>query len=305
MHMLSQPKLALQEQVSDCPAEHVHFDSLGVTLHALLYPTPIPIEHGQPVLIVCHGAGEFKENYLEMAAHLASKGIASLLLDMHGHGQSAGSAYHVSMKEWQADISAALDYLETRVDVDSDKLAAFGLSSGGTAILETAISEPRLKALVTLDATVMNTLPFCVSIAMRLLCFVGSVKRFFTGNDLLISIISLLDNVPMASDPEINSRLRKDPGKLKAFTNFPMPGAGEAFFVNTIRRVPQIQAPTLVLWGADDQLDPPSTAKTLHQALTCTKKLLILEGNGHVGHLDRNRLSVFEATADWLLKHLY
>lgn len=305
MHLLSQQYLT-PEGLSSCASlELVEFDSLDARIRALFHHSASLQEHGQPVLIVCHGAGEFKENYLEMASHLAARGIACLLLDMHGHGQSEGMSYHVSMKEWKADISAALDYLETRTDVNCDRLAAFGLSSGGTAILEAACEDSRLKALVTLDATVLNTLPFHISVAMRFLCIVGCLKRFFTGSDLLISIVSLLDDVPMASDPEINNRLRKDPGKLKAFQNFPMPGACEAFFVNTMRVVPTIKIPTLVIWGADDQLDPPSTAKKLHEALTCTKKLLILEGNGHVGHLDRNRHAVFQATAEWLLKHLF
>lgn len=283
-------------------SEELEFESSGVILKARFVPTPLA--NPQSVVIVCHGAGEFKENYLELAAYLADRGIASLLLDMHGHGASGGRQYHVNMREWVADISAALDYLETRGDVDSERIGALGLSSGGTAILEAAVHDSRLKALIPLDATVMNTLPWCVSATMRMLCAVGWLKRALTGKDLRISITKLLDEVPMASDPAINARLKVDPGKLKAFMNFPMPGAAHAFFVNTIRRVPEIKAPTLVVWGADDQLDPVSTAHALFQKLSCEKGLEIIEGNGHVGHLDRNRARVFEVAAEWLLKHL-
>jgi len=282
--------------------EPVQFESLGETICALFVSSIRPV--GQPVLVVSHGAGEFKENYLELASYLADRGIASLLLDMHGHGASGGRPFHVSMREWVSDISAALDYLETRVDVDPERIGALGLSSGGSAILEAAVCDSRLKALIPLDATVMNTLPAGVSLTMRLLSLIGWVKRMLTRKDLRISIIKLLDEVPMASDPAINARLKVDPGKLKAFMNFPMPGAADAFFVDTIRRVPAIKAPTLVIWGADDQLDPVSTAHILFQALSCEKGLEIIEGNGHVGHLDRNRVRVFEVATDWLLKYL-
>ena len=183
-------------------------------------------------------------------------------------------------------------------------IGAFGLSSGGTAILEAAVIDPRLSALVALDATVMNTLPLSVTITMAAASAFGYLKRLITGKDLRISIVKLLDEVSLASDPAINAKLRVDPGKLKAFKNFPLPGAAQAFFVNTIRRVPKITTPTLVIWGEDDQLDPVTTAHALHDALTCEKQLEIIAGNGHVGHLDRNRARVFDLTAEWLLKHL-
>jgi uncharacterized protein len=166
------------------------------------------------------------------------------------------------------------------------------------------VIDPRLRALVTLDATVMNTLPLSVTITMAAASAFGYLKRLITGGDLHISIVKLLDEVSLASDPAINAKLRVDPGKLKAFKNFPLPGAAQAFFVNTIRRVPAIAVPTLVIWGEDDQLDPVTTAHALHNALTCEKRLEIIAGNGHVGHLDRHRERVFDLTAEWLLKHL-
>lgn len=281
--------------------EAVTLHSLGAEIRAVLIHAPG--EGRRPVLIVSHGAGEFKENYLEMASSLAKRGVSCLLLDMHGHGESGGHAFHVSMREWVADIRAALDYLGARADMDPAKIGAFGLSSGGTAILETAVVDLRLAALVALDATVMNTLPLSVTLTMGSLSVLGFLKRLVTGSDIRISIVQLLEEVALASDPEVNARLRVDPGKIEAFKNFPLPGAAQAFFVNTIRRVSAIKAPTLVIWGEDDNLDPVSTAHALHAALKCEKQLEIVPGNGHVGHLDRNRERVFAMTAEWILKH--
>lgn len=282
--------------------EAVSFLSLGDRIHGLFVHAAG--DSVRPVLVISHGAGEFKENYFEMASCLAYRGISSLLLDMHGHGASEGRPYHVSMKEWASDLAAALDFLEKRSDVDAGRIGAFGLSSGGTAILEAAVVDPRFRALVALDATVMNTLPWSLTLTMGSLSLLGRLKRCFTGSDLRISIVQLLEEVALASDPAVNAKLRIDPGKVRAFKNFPLPGAAQAFFVNTIRRVSAIKAPTLVIWGEDDQLDPVTTAHALHNTLTCKKHLEIVPGNGHVGHLDRNRRRVFDLTADWILKHL-
>lgn len=280
----------------------VSFSSQGDTLHALIVA---PAGTGPfPVVIITHGAGEFKENYLEMAEFLAGQGIASLALDMHGHGESGGKPYHISMKDWVADIQAAVSFICDRPELDKNRISAFGLSSGGTAILEASLVEPRLKALVTLDATVMNTLPLGISLMFKGLSFLGGIKRAFTGNDLTISLVPMLADLKIASDPEINLRLQSDPGKLRAFAKFPLPGAKEAFIVDTIKRVHDIKVPTLVIWGEDDLLDPVTTGEALHNTLTCVKGLEIVPGNGHAGHLDRNRVRVFELTAKWLKKHL-
>lgn len=292
--------VAAVEEVSQ--QEFVSFPSLGDEIHAILTLPSSPGPH--PVLVISHGAGEFKENYIELSEHLAAHGIAALALDMHGHGESGGRPFQIEMREWVADISAACDFIESHTSLDQSRIAAFGLSSGGTAILEAALTEPRLKTLVALDATVMDTLPLGISLFMHTLSFIGRIKRLVTGSDLKISLVSMLDGLELASDPDINRRLQKDPGKLRAFMEFPLPGAAQAFLVNTIKRVPRINIPTLVIWGEDDKLDPISTAQLLHRRLTCEKELVIVPGNGHVGHLDRNRQQVFDLTSDWLEKHL-
>ena len=239
-----------------------------------------------------------------MCEVLAARGVASLAIDMHGHGESGGERFHVEMRHWVADVRAAIDFLATRPEIDGRRVGAFGLSSGGTAILEAGIIEPRLMALVALDSTVHNSLPFCQTAPLKLLAWTGKAKQRLTGKGIRVPLAKLSVGPKMASDPEINARLMANPRALEAFMDFPFPGAVEAFFVDTIKRVGKITAPTLVLWGEDDQLDSPKTAHLLFDALTCKKELLIIPGNGHVGHLDRNRAAVFAATADWALKHL-
>jgi alpha-beta hydrolase superfamily lysophospholipase len=281
--------------------ESVRFRSLGDEIVGTLFSAKSG--HPAPVLIVCHGAGEFKENYFEMCEQLAKRGVASLAIDMHGHGQSGGERFYVDMRQWVADIRAAVDFLATRPDLDSQRVGAFGLSSGGTAILEAGIVEPRLKALVALDATVRNSLPVFETVFLKLLVWVGRMKRRLTGSDFRVPLAKL-PGPKMASDPELNRRLLSDPHSLEAFMAFPFPGAEQAFFVETITRVSSITAPTLVLWGEDDKLDPPQTGRLLYEGLTCKKQLEIIPGNGHVGHLDRNRAKVFALTADWVLDNL-
>ncbi len=282
--------------------EPIVLRSLGDELAGVLF---LPEDKRKTsVLIICHGAGEFKENYFELCELLASRGVATLAIDMHGHGQSAGERYYVNMRQWVADVQAAIDFLLKHPRIDGNKIGAFGLSSGGTAILEAAVVDPRLKALVALDATVRNSLPFALSAFLKLFVFLGKVKKFFTHTDLRIPLAKMSGGMHLASDPELDKKLQSDPRALAAYNSFPFPGAAEAFFVNTIKRVSSIAIPTLILWGEDDQVDPPETGRLLFAALTCKKQLHIIPGNGHAGHLDRHRDKVFSLTADWMLENL-
>ena len=123
--------------------ETIRLRSLGDQLVGTLF---LPdTEKRSSVLIICHGAGEFKENYFELCELLADRGVATLAIDMHGHGESDGERYYVSMRQWVADVQAAIDFLLTHPRIDGGRIGAFGLSSGGTAILEAALVDPRLK----------------------------------------------------------------------------------------------------------------------------------------------------------------
>lgn len=276
--------------------ETVNIMSLGENLSGILH---VPEVRGRaPALIICHGAGEFKENYLELCQALALRGVASLALDMHGHGESDGEPFQVEMREWVADVQSAIGFLQRHPKIDGERIGAFGLSSGGTAILEAALVDSRLKTLIVLDATVRNSLPIFLSVVLKFLVLVGRIKKRLTNRDLRVPLAKM-GKFHLAADPELDRRLSEDPRGLAAFMNFPFPGGAEAFFVDTLKRVAGIRAPTLVIWGEEDRLDPPETARLLHDALTCEKQLHIIPGNGHVGHLDRNKEKVFVLTADW------
>jgi alpha-beta hydrolase superfamily lysophospholipase len=282
--------------------EAVSLRSQGDDLAGVLF---VPeADRPAPVLIICHGAGEFKENYFELCEILAGRGVATLAIDMHGHGASAGERYYVNMRQWVSDIQAAIDFLLKHPKIDGKRIGAFGLSSGGTAILEAAMIEPRLKALVALDATVRNSLPLAMTLFLKSLIILGRLTKLITRKDLRLPLAKMSGGFHLASDPELDQKLQNDPRALAAFNSFPFPGAAQAFFVNTLERVSRIAIPTLVLWGEDDKLDPPETGRLLFESLTCKKALHIIPGNGHVGHLDRHKDKVFSLTAAWALENL-
>lgn len=257
-----------------------------------------------PALILCHGALDFKENFTEFCEYLGSQGIAALALDMHGHGASGGKRLHVNIKDWVSDIRAGLDYLAPLPEIRRNAIGALGFSSGGTAVLEAAVCDERIRCLITLDATVNNTLGFADTCIVYLLCALGWVKRAFTGEDLRLSMTGEFSKVPATSDPTFNRLWQEDPRVRLMWSSVPFPGSRASFMVDTIRRVHRIRVPVLVIHGEDDKVDRPDSARMLYASLTCPKGLCMVPGNGHMGHRDRNRAMVFELTAQWALAHL-
>jgi len=282
--------------------ETVQFKSLGDVITGMLFlpETDIP----SIALIICHGAMDFKENYYELCEFMADKGIAALALDMHGNGESQGKRFHVNISSWVADISAAIDFLEGHPDIDRKKIGAFGLSSGGTAVLECAAKDTRLHAVITLDATVRPTVNLQEKIGLEILVLLAKAKHLFTGKELRLSMVNAFRKIEVASDPEVNRNWGQNPRVIEMWSSWPIPGAIESVIVNTIDRVHMISAPTLVMHGQDDKIDPPETATALFERLTCVKQLNIIPGNGHLGHLDSNKTAVFNLTTEWALRHL-
>lgn len=79
---------------------------------------------------------------------LVENGYGVLLFDRRGEGASEGDG---NMFGWggERDISAALDYLEDRADVDPGRIGGLGLSVGGELMLQAAAQDHRLAAVVS------------------------------------------------------------------------------------------------------------------------------------------------------------
>jgi pimeloyl-ACP methyl ester carboxylesterase len=66
-----------------------------------------------------------------IADHLAGQGYAVLRLDDRGVGESTGDFKTATSADFVTDISAAVDYLQSRADIPADKVGLIGHSEGG------------------------------------------------------------------------------------------------------------------------------------------------------------------------------
>ena len=122
------------------PSEDVSFEtSDGLTLRGWY----VPSKNGAAVISFPGRKGSQKP-----ARMLARHGYGVLVFDRRGEGVSDGEPNGFG---WSGDrdAKAAVDYLQTRSDVDPDRIGAIGQSVGGEMLIEAAAEDRDLKAIVS------------------------------------------------------------------------------------------------------------------------------------------------------------
>jgi alpha-beta hydrolase superfamily lysophospholipase len=120
----------------------------GTTLACgLILPSGSPPPGGWPGLLLFHGLGQSHAVMETIAdAAFAPAGFASLACDARGTGASGGTFGLDGPKEVQ-DARDLFNWLAARSDVSDTQIGAFGLSLGGAAVWNAAVSGVPFKAI--------------------------------------------------------------------------------------------------------------------------------------------------------------
>jgi dienelactone hydrolase len=111
----------------------------------------LPPGHGPFPAVVCvHDPSEGKESpiYRQLAGVLVGQGMAVMLLDLTGQGQSDGGPEDATAEAQMEDVGAALEELERRPDVDAQRVGGYGAGGAALPLVLRAEGDPRLRALV-------------------------------------------------------------------------------------------------------------------------------------------------------------
>lgn len=121
----------------------------GVSLYAYYMRAPYAVEK-QPVLISFGGLDSFKDELYFMTGRGAlQRGISVLLVDGPGQGGTLRREKIPNRHDYEVPVARCIDYLETRDDVDTSRIALSGSSLGGYYAARAACYEPRLAACIS------------------------------------------------------------------------------------------------------------------------------------------------------------
>ena len=98
-----------------------------------------------PAVLVMCGGDMYKEDREKYAEGALAEGLAALVVDAPGTGQTTFPHVPESVTAWQA----ALDALAARPEIDRARLGAFGVSRGGLWVMRLAALDRRVRALIS------------------------------------------------------------------------------------------------------------------------------------------------------------
>jgi pimeloyl-ACP methyl ester carboxylesterase len=242
------------------------------------------IGEGEPILFV-HGLGGCWRNWLENLPHFG-RSHRAIALDLPGFGESPMPSWPIEMPAYGRLIH---DFCEK---LGIDRVAALvGNSMGGFVSTEAVIEQPsRFDRLVLVSAAGISfaeaagrrieaqvrlfeaTVPFLAG-RRRTWLTRGKGRQIAFGN---------IFRYPNKVRPELLAE-QMDPG----LSSSGFPDAIRAIGgYDTRHRLPEIEIPTLVVWGMHDRIVPVEAAIGYHRLIP-SSRLELFERTGHVPQMER------------------
>ena len=245
----------------------------------------VEIGEGEPIVVI-HGIAGCWRNFLENLPYFAAHGYRAIALDLPGFGDSPKPSWEITMAAYGRLIH---DFCE-RLGID--RVAALvGNSMGGFIATEAVIEEPqRFDRLVLISAA-------GVSFAEWQGRPLDAATRIFRAAIPLLSGERRSYLTRPRGRQLAFGRVFRNPNKLRpellaeqVRPGLQAPGFSDAlasiFGYDTRERLPEIEIPTLITWGLNDQIVPLEGALAYHRLIP-RSRLELFERTGHLPQLER------------------
>lgn len=242
------------------------------------------IGEGEPILFV-HGLGGCWRNWLENLPHFARTHRA-IALDLPGFG-------HSPMPSWPIDMPAYGQLIHDFCEkLGIERAAALvGNSMGGFVSTEAVIEKPsRFDKLVLVSAAGISfaeaqgrRLEAGVSLFEAAVAFMAGPRRLWLNRERGRQFaFGRVFHYPNRVRPEL-LREQIEPGLQSPGFADAIRGIGG---YDTRHRLPEIEVPTLVVWGLNDHVVPVEAAIGYHRLIP-ESRLELFERTGHVPQMER------------------
>lgn len=221
---------------------------------------------GAAILFV-HGIAGNRLEFLDEAAILVENGYGALLFDLRNHGESGGDVTTMGLHEVR-DVQAAFAFLIEQPEINSERIAIYGMSMGGATAIRAMARIPETKVLIA-EASYTSFSSVLDDGVRRLTSYTGSP---FT------------DMITWFSEREMDV----DMSKVRPIDD-----------VSTIS-----PRPILIIHGTDDPVVNPDHAHRLFETAHEPKELYLVEGGGHSGLLEVAGDEYVERLLGFLEKYL-
>jgi dienelactone hydrolase len=111
-----------------------------------------------PVVVMCMGLDSTKEEMDDYESRFLRRGLATLAFD--GPGQGEAEYDFAICPEYERPVTAVIDFVEKRKDLDAGRVGIWGVSFGGYYAPRAAAFDKRIKACVALSGAYERSTSF-------------------------------------------------------------------------------------------------------------------------------------------------
>ncbi len=242
---------------------------------------------GSPLLLI-HGLGASCE-YWRYNVRALSQGCRVYAFDLPGFGRSDKRIDDYSLDFAGEFVAAFLDAQGV------DRASLVGNSLGGGVSLQFAVQYPhRLEKLVLVDSGGLGSeLP--LSFRLLKIPLLGEFMAWAWGTrpGMRLTLRSIVYKPRVMTDEFVDqmAELARLPGAREmllsvARMGIDFRGQNMKLLEPFLSRVPEIEAPTLIIWGAQDPILPLAHAQIAHQMIR-NSRLHILDRCGHLPQIEK------------------
>lgn len=219
----------------------------------------------KPGICICPGIPRVprpveEKGYPDLAESFCRRGMCGLIFNFRGTAVSEGE---YSLSGWAEDLSAAIDYLTSRAEVDSNRVGILGFSGGAIVSIYNTARDSRVKFLISCS---------CPStLSVRSSSIVEGMAHLSEQG-----VLRVLDREKFLES------LKEDSIKFEPLS-----------WVDKIS-----PRPILIVHGARDELVSVENAHELYRKAKEPKNLLIVE---NAGHRIRESIEAIESMVKWTI----
>ena len=252
--------VASKPQIIEVDGLQVHYKATG--------------PEGAPALLLLHGFGSSLQAWDDWSVKLEQK-YRVIRLDLPGFGLTGASPANDYSEE--KDL-ATLTHFADKLGLE--KFSVMGHSMGGKMAWSLAASQPeRVQALVLMapdgfpEIKDIGTKPYEVPAVM------GLIKYVFPKYLVRKSIEPAFSDVDALNDALVNRYfdMLRAPGVRGAILN----RSNQTIYSDPVPRLKAIKAPTLLIWGEQDQMIPSTNAQSYANVLSNSTTVIVPK----LGHL--------------------
>jgi cephalosporin-C deacetylase-like acetyl esterase len=270
-------------------------------------------DKGKPYPGIVQGPGFLglrdAKHYALMFEKLCAAGYACLCFDYRGWGDSEGKQRQWVMPMWQVeDIRNAISYMQTRADIDPNRIATYGSggTGGGNAVYVAAVDQRVKCAVCYLGISNGRDWLHCMRREYEWVDYLKRIdedrkKRALTGAG---EIVSAREEIMVATPERKTTTIKKEVAD-KIPDRMPLQCA-EAIIEYSPEDVVHKIAPRGVLFVAveNDAVTPEQQSITLYEKAGEPKKLVIFRQTTHYGIYNDYFNEVAANVVDWYNRHL-